>query len=152
MTYRSEGIREITPTNFIEVSPELAAERGLESGRWVQLKSKHGQVRVQVLVTDRVHGKQLYMPLNSVEEPVNRLTSSNTDRETHTPAFKETAVKITALPEKGDSPLPGRNFRFGHPTPQQGVEVERKWKRADYYVPGTGKDDQLVQIETTKTQ
>ena len=47
-----------------------------------------GQVRVQVLVTDRVHGKQLYMPMNSVEEPVNRLTSSNTDRATHTPALQ----------------------------------------------------------------
>ena len=30
------------------------------------------------LVTDRVQGKQLYMPLNSVEEPVNKLTSSAT--------------------------------------------------------------------------
>ena len=57
---------------------------------------------------------------------------------------------MTALPESGDGPLPRRNFRFGHPTPQHGVEVERKWKRTDYYVPGTGKDDKLVQIETTQ--
>ena len=28
MTYRSAGIREITPTNFVEVSPELAAQAG----------------------------------------------------------------------------------------------------------------------------
>ncbi|AXC09601.1 Formate dehydrogenase related protein [Acidisarcina polymorpha] len=150
MTYRSEGIREITPNSFLEVSPELASERGLESGRWVQLKSRDGQIKVQVLVTDRVHGKQLYMPMNTVEEPVNRLTSSNTDRATHTPAFKETAVQMRVLPDLGDNPLPKRNFRYGHPTPQQGVEVERKWKRSDYYVPGTGKDDRLVQIETTK--
>ena len=63
MTYRSEGIKEITPNSFLEVSPELAAERGLESGRWVRLKSPTGQIKVQVLVTDRVHGKQLYMPM-----------------------------------------------------------------------------------------
>ncbi len=148
MTYRSEGIMEITPNSFLEVSPELAKERGLESGRWVRLKSQSGQIKVQVLVSDRVHGKQLYMPMNTVEEPVNRLTSSNTDVVTHTPAFKETAVHLTILPEMGVNPLPRKNFRYGHPTPQNGVEVERKWKRSDYYVPGTGKDDKLVQIET----
>ncbi len=32
LTYRSEGIREKTPDTFVEVSPELAGERGIESG------------------------------------------------------------------------------------------------------------------------
>jgi formate dehydrogenase major subunit len=150
MTYRSEGIMEITPNSFLEVSPELAAERGLESGRWVQLRSPTGKIKVQVVVTDRVQGKQLYMPMNTIEEPVNRLTSSHTDVVTHTPAFKETAVNLTLLPELGANPLPRSNFRWGHPTPQKGVEVERKWNRRDYYVPGTGKNDELVQITTTK--
>jgi formate dehydrogenase major subunit len=27
------------------------------------------------------------------------------------------------------------NSRFGHPTPQRGVEVERKWKQIDYEMP-----------------
>jgi formate dehydrogenase major subunit len=149
MTYRTAGIKEITPSTFVEVSPELAAERGVTSGRYVQLTSLHGKVRVQVLVSERVKGKQLYMPLNSVEEPVNRLTSSFTDRNTHTPAFKETAVSMTVLPEQGDSPLPRRNFRYGKRTPQSGVEIERKWKRADYHVPGSLPADKLVQIEST---
>jgi formate dehydrogenase major subunit len=149
MTYRTAGIKEITPNTFLEVSPELAAERGVTSGRYVQLTSPHGKVRVQVLVSDRVRGKQLYMPLNSVLEPVNKLTSSFTDREVHTPAYKETAVSMTVLPEQGDSPLPRRNFRYGTRTPQTGVEVERKWARADYHVPGSKASDKLVQISST---
>jgi formate dehydrogenase major subunit len=149
MTYRTAGIREITPTNFVEVSPELAAERGLSSGRFVQLESPYGRVRVQVLVTDRVQGKQLYMPMNSVLEPVNKLTSSHVDRATHTPAFKELSVKMTVLPEQGPGPLPRSNFRFGHRNPQPGVEVERKWARDDYRLPGTSPGDKLVQIKST---
>jgi len=86
------------------------------------------------------------MPLNSVEEPVNKLTSSFTDRATHTPAFKETAVSMTVLPEQGDNPLPRKNFRYGTRTPQPGLEIERKWARPDYHVPGTAKSDKLVQI------
>jgi formate dehydrogenase major subunit len=144
MTYRSEGIREKAPDTFVEVSPELARDRGIQSGTWVQLTSRYGQIRVRALVTDRVQGRELYMPMNSVESPVNRLTSSHTDPVTHTPAYKEASVRLTVLPEVGESPLPRVNHRFGHPTPQGGVEVERKWKRPDYRMPG----NRLVQIQT----
>jgi formate dehydrogenase major subunit len=136
LTYRTPGIKEKTPDVFVEVSPELAEERGLQSGTWVQLVSRYGQVRVRALVTDRVQGHEMYMPMNSVESPVNRLTSSFTDPVTHTPAFKEVAVRIIPLQEVGESPLPRINHRFGHPTPQAGVEVERKWRRPDYRAPG----------------
>ena len=138
MTYQSEGISEKVPDTFVEVSPELASQRGIVSGTWVQLTSRHGKVRVRALVTDRVTNGELYMPMNSSEIPVNRLTSSHTDVVTHTPAYKEAAVNMRVLPEEtGESPLPKTNSRFGHPTPQGGVEVERKWKRADYSTPGS---------------
>jgi formate dehydrogenase major subunit len=144
MTYRTEGIRAKTPCTFVEVSPQLATERGIETGSWVQLTSAYGKVRAQAVVTTRVEGRQLYMPMNSVEEPVNRLTSSHTDKITHTPAYKETSVHLQVLGQTGADPLPRTNSRHGHPTPQHGVEVERKWKRADYRQPGAG----LVQIKT----
>ena len=145
MTYRTEGIREKTPCTFIEVSPELATDRGIKTGSWVQLTSRYGKVRAQAVITTRVTGKELYMPMNSVDEPVNRLTSSYTDKATHTPAYKETSVQLKVLGEIGENPLPKTNSRFGHPTPQNGVEVERKWKRGDYHQPGNG----LVQIKTS---
>ena len=153
MTYKSEGIREKVPDTFLELSPALAAERGVESGTWVELTSRHGKLRVQALVTDRVHDKQLYMPVNSIERRVNMLTGTHADKETHTPAYKETSVQMRVLTRAGDpkakSPLPRINSRFGHPTPQMGVEVERKWKRSDYRMPGTDQGTQLVQIKTS---
>ena len=97
LTYRSEGIRQKTPDTFVEVSPQLAEERGLQSGTWVRLVSRYGQVRVRVLVTDRVSGHELYMPMNSTERIVNALTSSHTDLVTDTPAFKETSVRMDVL-------------------------------------------------------
>jgi formate dehydrogenase major subunit len=148
MSYRVPGVKEITPENFLEVSPELAAERGLESGRWVRLESPYGKVRVQVLVTARVQGKQMYMGMISVLDPVNKLTSSHVDRTTHTPAYKETSVKMTVLPEMGENPLPRKNFRWGTRNPTSGVEVEKKRARADYHVPGSKAADKLVQIKT----
>jgi formate dehydrogenase major subunit len=146
LTYRVEGIRHKTPDTFVEVSPELANERSIQSGTRVELISRYGRVVVRALVTDRVQGKQLYMPMNSTESPVNRLTGSYTDAVTHTPAYKETSVRMHVLPEVDESPLPRANHRFGRPTPQRGVDVERKWNRADYSVPG----GQLVQLQISQ--
>jgi formate dehydrogenase major subunit len=143
LTYRTAGIAEKTPDTFVEVSPELAEQRKITTGSWVQLISRYGKIRVRAVVTDRVRGNELYVPMNSVQQAINRLTSSNTDPVTHTPAFKEVAVQMRVLGEVGESPLPRTNFRWGHPTPQRGVEVERKWQRADYHLPGP----RLVQIE-----
>ena len=86
------------------------------------------------------------MPMNSTTSAVNRLTSSHTDGVTHTPAFKEVAVRMRVLAEVSDSPLPRTNHRFGRPTPQDGVEVQRKWRRADYVMPG----QRLVQLQVRR--
>ncbi len=67
MTYRTKGIREKTPCTFVEVSPELADERGIHTGALVELDSRYGKVTVQAVVTSRVSGKELYMPMNSVD-------------------------------------------------------------------------------------
>jgi formate dehydrogenase major subunit len=53
------------------------------------------------------------------------------------------------LPEQGENPLPRRNFRYGTRTPQPGLEIERKWARPDYHLPGTAPGDKLVQITST---
>src|SRR4051812_25895455 len=132
----------MTPDVFVEVSPELAQVRGIQSGTRVELISRYGRVSVRALVTDRVRGNQLFMPMNSTESPVNRLIGSHTDPVTHTPAYKEAAVRMLVLSEVDESPLPRVNHRFGHPTPQRGIELERKRDRGGDPVPG----DRLVQI------
>lgn len=143
MTYRVHGIREKTPNVFLEVSPELAKQRGIESGAKVELISRYGKVEVSVLVTDRVQGNQLFMPMNSTDSAVNRLIGSNTDAVTHTPAYKEASVRMHVLSVTGENPLPRINHRFGQRTPRTGVGVEQKWLRRDYTVPGS----QLVQLQ-----
>ena len=70
------------------------------------------------------------------DRPVNLLTSSHTDRATHTPAYKETAVKMEVLPYHGPSPLPRINFRFGtvHPAARRGSGTQMEARRLS----GTG--------------
>ena len=137
MTYKSKGISEKTPSVFLEVSPELASERGLKDGTLVRLTSPYGNVKVKCHITDRVQGKEVYLPMNdSGEAAINLLTSSYADKDTDTPAYKETQAKMEILQVEGVNPLPAINFRYGNPQPQLGVQVEKKWARPDYVFPG----------------
>ncbi|PTQ51796.1 MAG: Formate dehydrogenase related protein [Hydrogenibacillus schlegelii] len=137
MTYRSSGLAHKVPEAFLEVSPELAKERGIETGALVRLISPYGSVKVRVLVTDRVRGRELYLPMNDAgEAAINYLTSSKTDRVTNTPAYKDVKVRMEVIEPRGKSPLPKHNHRFGRRTPQSSVQVEKKWARSDYVFPG----------------
>ncbi|WP_342042926.1 formate dehydrogenase subunit alpha [Bacillus sp. OTU2372] len=137
LTYKSKGISDKTPEVFLEVSPELAAERGLNDGTFVRLTSPFGNVKVKCIITARVKGNEVYLPMNdSGDGAVNYLTSSAADKDTDTPAYKDTRVKMEILQEVGINPLPRINFRYGNPQPQMGVQVQKKWARKDYVFPG----------------
>ncbi|MDR7316462.1 formate dehydrogenase subunit alpha [Brevibacillus nitrificans] len=134
MTNKSKGIQYKLPEVFVEVSPALAEERGLKDGSLVRLVSPYGAIKLRVLVTDRVSGKELYVPMHSVshENAINMLTGSVGDVRTQTPAYKQAKVRMEFLEEKGMTPLPMYNPRYAKRNPQLGVQVERKWARDDY--------------------
>ncbi len=138
MTYKSKGITSKMPNAFIEVSPELAEERGIKEGAEVKLTSVAGEATGIAHITDRVRGKELYLPLNdNGKSAVNYLTDNNVDKDTNTPSYKEIAVKMDVIKKKGKSPLPPNNYRRGNPQPQISVKVEEKWDRDDYIFPGS---------------
>ncbi|WMJ15784.1 formate dehydrogenase subunit alpha [Geobacillus proteiniphilus] len=134
LTYKSKGIEHKFPEVFVEVSPELAKERGIEDGALVRLISPYGRVKVRVLVTDRVRGNELFLPMHSTanESAINMLTGPQTDHRTNTPAYKQARVRMEVIERSGKTPLPRTNPRFKKRHPQNGVEVERKWRRSDY--------------------
>ena len=94
LTYRVPGIREKTPDTWVEVSPQLAEERGLQSGTWVRLISRYGQVRVRALVTDRVQPGVVYTTFHFPESGANVVTTENSDWATNCPEYKVTAVQV----------------------------------------------------------
>ena len=137
LTYRNPGFEQKVEAAFVFVSDELAKERGLQDGDWVRLISRRGRLKTRVVISPQVREKELYMPVCSSDERVNLLTSSDADPVVDTPSYKETAVRLEKMGQRGTSPLPRANPRYGQPTPQVGVEVERKWRRPDYSFPGT---------------
>lgn len=134
LTQKSEGLNYKFPKVFVEVSPELAKERDVKDGSLVRLVSPYGAIKLPVLVTDRVQGKTVYVPMHSSshESAVNLLTGGAVDLVTHTPAYKQVKVRMEVLELKGENPLPKYNPRNATRTPQMGLEIYRKWERGDY--------------------
>jgi formate dehydrogenase major subunit len=100
------------PEFFVEISPELAAEKKIENGGWVRVRSNRGSVKAKVVVTRRVpvltvDGRKVHtvgMPIHFgfVGETkksfgVNTLTPFVGDANTQTPEFKAFLVDIEPL-------------------------------------------------------
>ncbi len=54
MSRNTPYLAELQPEFFCEVSPELAAERGLEHGGWATVVTARNAIEARVLVTERV--------------------------------------------------------------------------------------------------
>lgn len=138
LTRRTPGLAEKVPQMFVEVSPELAAARGLRDGDTVRLVSPSGSAKTKVLVTDRVSGNVLFLPEHDPDEAaVNRLSTDRVDPSARTPAYKEIPVRMERIESAAEPtpPLPRTNPRLAQRNPQPGVQVERKWARPDYVPP-----------------
>jgi formate dehydrogenase major subunit len=101
-------LAELQPEFFVEVSPELAAERGLEHAGWATIVSARGVVEARVMVTDRmtplkVDGRTLHqigMPYhwgpNGIArgDSMNELSSMALDPSSHIQEVKALSVDV----------------------------------------------------------
>ena len=53
MTRNTPWLLELQPSNFVELSPELAGEKGIKNGDWCLVSSGRGQVEAVAVVTRR---------------------------------------------------------------------------------------------------
>lgn len=147
MTYQTEMIRYKVPHPFVEISPELAQDRDIHEGAEINLISETGEATLVAHITDRVKGKEIYIPLNNdaLENgdmgAINLLTNSDVDKYTDTPSYKRTNARMEVISKRGKSPLNPINFRVDkHRHPQYSVQVQKKWNRSDYVFPGKQSD------------
>ena len=82
-----------SPTPFMEMNPDAAAELGVEHMTYVRVVSKRGDAVVLVQLTQRVPHNMVFIPFH-FHDCVNRLTLGLLDPHSRQPAFKQNAVRI----------------------------------------------------------
>jgi len=89
------------PFPFLEISPVDARMRNLADGELAVIKSKRGEVRVKVKITDTIRDKVVFLPmhwgkkLNNDFRRANNLTNNLIDNYSKQPDFKYAAVQVT---------------------------------------------------------
>jgi formate dehydrogenase major subunit len=94
MTHRVAGLNILLPEEFMEIHPADAKPLGLADGNMALIKSRRGQVKARVRLTERIKPGVVFMTFHFPETAVNLLTISALDPVSKIPEFKVTAVKV----------------------------------------------------------
>lgn len=97
------NMNKYSPTPYMEINPDAAAELGLDNSRYVRLVSRRGDAVVMAQLTHRVPKNMVFIPFH-FHDCVNRLTLGLLDPYSRQPAFKQNAVRIEHI----DQDLAGR--------------------------------------------
>ncbi|HJV68794.1 nitrate reductase, partial [Ideonella sp.] len=88
-----------SPTPYMEMNPDAAADLGIEHQSYVRVVSRRGDAVVMVQLTHRVGRDMLFIPFH-FHDCVNRLTLGLLDPYSRQPAFKQNAVRIEPIDQR----------------------------------------------------
>lgn len=98
------NLNKFSPTPYMEINPDAAAQYGVEHGGYVRLVSKRGDAVVMAQVTGRVPRDMVFIPFHFYD-CVNRLTLGLLDPHSRQPAFKQCAVRIEPVDQQAAAEL-----------------------------------------------
>jgi len=94
MSRRVEGLNELRPGAYVEISPSAADGLGVADGDQVTLVSRRGRVRATAKVTPGIADDVVFMPFHFAEAAANRLTNPALDPKAKIPELKVCAVRV----------------------------------------------------------
>ncbi|MBD2256739.1 nitrate reductase [Pseudanabaena sp. FACHB-2040] len=101
-TGRIEKTRALHPEPFLEVNPRDAQQLEMQSGEWAEVRSRRGQLRLKVLVTQNIRRGTVFVPMHwgslwAEDADCNRLTHPERCPLSLQPELKACAVQVVSL-------------------------------------------------------
>lgn len=100
-----------SPTPYMEMNPDAAAELNVAHGSYVRVVSRRSDAVVMVQLTQRVPRNMVFIPFH-YHDCVNRLSLGLLDPHSRQPAFKQNAVRIEAIDQVEAARLNGEMREF----------------------------------------
>jgi formate dehydrogenase major subunit len=94
MTGRVEGLHELAPQSFVEISPATAEQFSVEDGETVSVSSRRGTIETTARVTPRIKDGVVFIPFHFAQGNANVLTNVALDPVAQIPELKVAAVRI----------------------------------------------------------
>ena len=95
MTMKSDGLNEIAPQCFVEISPPDARKYDLQDGAAVEIASRRGSIRAVAKVSHKAVTGTVFIPFHYAAAAANRLTNAALDPISGIPEYKVCAVKLS---------------------------------------------------------
>ncbi|RLT87613.1 MULTISPECIES: molybdopterin oxidoreductase family protein [unclassified Ketobacter] len=100
-----------SPTPYMEMNPDAAAELGIKHQSYVRLVSRRGDAVVMVQLTQRVPRNMVFIPFH-FHDCVNRLSLGLLDPHSRQPAYKQCSVRIEHTDQKQAAKLNAQRRAF----------------------------------------
>ncbi len=104
------NLNKFSPTPYMEMNPDAAADLGIEHGGYARLTSRRGDAVVMVQLTHRVPPDMVFIPFH-FHECVNRLSLGLLDPHSRQPAFKQCAVRVEPAADQAAAAVRNRAAR-----------------------------------------
>lgn len=95
MTMKSDGLNEIAPECFVEISPQDARGYDMQDGASVDIESRRGTIRAVIKVSNKAVSGTVFIPFHYAAAAANRLTNAALDPISGIPEYKVCAVKLS---------------------------------------------------------
>jgi predicted molibdopterin-dependent oxidoreductase YjgC len=95
MSMRTDGLNQIAPEAFVEISPQDARKFELEEGNRVNIDSRRGTIQARVKISRKAVDGTVFIPFHFAAAAANRLTNSALDPISGIPEYKVCAVKVS---------------------------------------------------------
>ncbi|MBC7204678.1 MAG: hypothetical protein H5U29_14430, partial [Pusillimonas sp.] len=88
--------------DVLEIHPQDAEDRGVNTGDWVAIQSRAGETVLRADVTNRVPPGVIYTTFHFPESGANVVTTDSSDWATNCPEYKVTAVQVKRVTQPSE--------------------------------------------------
>jgi formate dehydrogenase alpha subunit len=94
MTMKSEGLNQLAPECFVEISPQDAEAYELRDGELIKVASRRGEITARAVVSEKAVEGTIFIPFHYAAAAANELTHAALDPTAKIPEYKVSAVRI----------------------------------------------------------
>jgi formate dehydrogenase major subunit len=95
MSMKTEGLNEIAPEAFVEISPQDARKFEVEEGSRVNIDSRRGTIQARIKISRKAVSGTVFIPFHYAQAAANRLTNAALDPISGIPEYKVCAVRVS---------------------------------------------------------
>ncbi len=97
MTMKSEGLNELAPRSFVEISGEDAQSYNISDGDLLKIASRRGEIEAEARISDKAVAGTVFIPFHYAKGAANMLTNAALDPVAKIPEYKVCAVSLSKL-------------------------------------------------------